>query len=106
MNATTAPNGASSGPQWRRAEIFRISMAQVRASFKPRFFRTLERVHLEHAGHAVDVELVEEVCHTAFGGRRRYFRCPRCRCRAQVLGCHPTEGWGCPAIACVRGWRG
>ena len=104
MNAPAASTWT--GPQWRRDRIFRISMAQLRRDFKPRAFRELQLVRLEHAGHTVHIELVEEGCPTAHGGRRRYFRCPRCSGRAQVLGCHAIEGWACPAKRCVRGWRG
>jgi len=106
MTAASARNCPWTGPQWRRDQILRLSMAQVRGQFKPRAFRDLNVVHLEHGGHAVDVALVEEECRTAHGGRRRWFRCPRCSGRAQVLGCHAVEGWACPAKQCVRGWRG
>ena len=106
MSEAPATSGAWTGPQWRRPEIFRISMAQVRGWFKPKTFRVVEFVRLEHAGHVVDVELIKEDCPTAFGGRRRYFRCPRCGGRAQVLGCDRVEGWACPANRCVHGWRG
>lgn len=92
---------------WYRENLTRVSMASLRSSFRPSLFRGLESVHLAHAGHEVDVRLVRETCPTAFSGVRRWFECPRCRGRCQVLGCHPEFGWSCPAAKrCVGGWRG
>ncbi len=93
-------------PVWYREELARVSIAQLRARFTRQRFRVLSAVELEHAGHAVQVRIVQQLCPTAHGGLRRWLLCPRCGGRAQTVGCHPELGWACPAPACVGGWKG
>jgi hypothetical protein len=91
---------------WYRDDLARVSIAQLRARFTPGRFRGLSTVQLEHAGHLVEVRIIQHPCPAAYGGTRRWLLCPRCGGRAQTVGCHPELGWACPAPACVGGWRG
>lgn len=91
---------------WYRSDLVRVSIAGIRSRFTPQRFRLLSTVQLEHAGHLVEVRIIQHPCPAAYGGTRRWLLCPRCGSRAQTVGCHPELGWACPALTCVGGWKG
>lgn len=86
-----------------RDEVERISLPMVRARVAPRVFRTLQSVTLQHDGHEAVVALRRLPHHTAHGGIRTVFACPRCGAAVFVVGCESQAGWGCSK--CLR-WRG
>jgi hypothetical protein len=94
------------GRRWRRHEIDRFTIRDLRAGFSAAEFAHLAAVDITVGGHRATVSLTDEPCGTAFGGHRRYLRCPRCGGRANTLGAHPEFGLGCARRSCVGGWRG
>ncbi|GEL75277.1 hypothetical protein MVI01_70610 [Myxococcus virescens] len=109
-----AMDGAGSTPRprrprrqvWYRSGLVRVSIAGLRGRFTPQRYRRLSTVQLEHAGHLVELRIIQQPCPGAYGGIRRWLLCPRCGGRAQTVGCHPELGWACPALRCVGGWKG
>ena len=85
-----------------RDAVTRVSIAQLRAQFKPRAFRTLTSVRLDVGGVVMDAMLVNDVGAGFVKGLRRWFVCPRCQRRANVLGMVASLGWVCPRCG---GWR-
>ena len=94
------------GRRWRRHEIVRITIRDVRLLLPEPGVGVRAKLELTVLGHAVGIEIVDEPCATAFGGHRRWMRCPRCGSRANTLGVDPTWGWACPRPSCVGSWRG
>ena len=91
-----------------RDRVLRVGLPQLKAKWKPRIFKTLRTVRLEHAGFAADVKLVRRTITGIPSGWRRYLQCPRCGALGDVVGCVPPghgvePGWACPK--CAR-WRG
>lgn len=85
-----------------RDAITRVSIAQLRAQFKPRAFRALTSVRLDVGGMVMDATLVDDAGAGFVKGARRWFECPRCRRRVNVLGAVNGVGWVC--LRCGR-WR-
>lgn len=85
-----------------RDAVRRISIAQLRAQFTPRAFRTLSVATLTVDGITSDVGVVDDMGAGFVHGHRRWFECPRCRRRANVLGAVEGLGWVCPPCG---GWR-
>lgn len=85
-----------------RDEVPRVSIAQLRAQFTPRAFRALTRARLEVGGVVGEVSLVDGDGQGFVQGTRRWFACPRCERRVNVLGAVDACGWVC--LAC-GGWR-
>lgn len=80
----------------------RVSIAALRAQFKPTVYRTLTRVMLDHDGVACEVALVSIPAHGSVRAPQRRFVCPRCERAVLVLGVVEGKGWVC--TACGR-WR-
>lgn len=85
-----------------RDAVPRISIAQLRAQFTPRAFRALVSTTVSVDGVAAEVALVYDLGAGFVRGPRRWFACPRCRRRANVLGAVEGLGWVC---ARCGGWR-
>ena len=85
-----------------RDAVPRISIAQLRAQFTPRAFRALVTATLGVDGIAAEVTLVDDRGAGFVCGPRRWFECPRCRRRANVLGAVEGMDWVC---ARCGGWR-
>lgn len=81
-------------------EISRVSMPQVRVQFPPRVFANMKSVKLCHGAQVCVVEIVDAPA-TSFGGRRRWFRCPRCSANTSTIG-FVYDGVGCRRC---MGWR-
>ena len=92
-----------------RDEVVRLSLRAIRARFPPRVWASIKVVRIEYEGIVADVELVRMDAVGLPSGWRSAMRCPRCRQRAEVLGCvQPgfavgAGWWGC--ARCAR-WRG
>lgn len=85
-----------------RDAVRRVSIAQLRAQFTPRRFRTLDRVSLAVEGQETFVSVVTEVGTGQVNGPRRWLVCPRCMRRVNVVGLVEGVGWACRG--CGR-WR-
>ena len=85
-----------------RDAITRVSIAQVRAQFTPRAFRALATVRLDVNGIVAEAVLVDDTGAGFVKGMRRWFACPRCQRRVNVLGAVDVLGWVCPRCG---GWR-
>ncbi len=85
-----------------RDSVTRVSIAQFRAQFKPRAFRALTSVRLDVGGVVREVTLVNDAGAGFVKGTRRWFECPRCQRRVNVLGVVEGLGWMCPTCG---GWR-
>ncbi len=85
-----------------RDEIPRVSIAQLRAQFTPRAFRALTRATIDVDGVVGEVSLVDGAGQGFVRGARRWFVCPCCGRRVNVLGAVDARGWVC--LAC-GGWR-
>lgn len=94
------------GRRWRRHELVRFTLGDLRAGFSVADFARVNAVVVTVGGHRATVLLTDEPSATAFGGHRRFLRCPRCGGRANTLGAHPEFGLGCARRTCVGGWRG
>lgn len=78
-----------------RDAVTRVSIAQLRAQFAPRRFRALESVRLDVGGMVMEAKLVDDVGVGFVKGTRRWFECPRCQRRVNVLGAIEGLGWVC-----------
>lgn len=78
-----------------RDAVMRVSIAQLRAQFAPRRFRALESVRLDVGGMVMEAKLVDDVGAGFVKGARRWFECPRCQRRVNVLGAIEGLGWVC-----------
>jgi hypothetical protein len=85
-----------------RDAVTRVSIAQLRAQFTPRAFRALPSVRLDVGGMVMDATLVDDAGAGFVKGTRRWFECPRCQRRVNVLGAVEGVGWVCPRCG---GWR-
>lgn len=85
-----------------RDAVARCSIAQVRMSLPPRVYRRLTEVRVEHEGIACVVAIERHAVQGCVVGARRWFRCPRCGGRANVLGLIDGAGWACRTCG---GWR-
>lgn len=85
-----------------RDAVARCSIAQIRMSFPPRVYRALRTVHLEHQGAVCDARIESQATPGCIAGARRWFVCPCCGQRANVLGVVAGMGWSCRRCA---GWR-
>lgn len=85
-----------------RDAVTRVSIAQLRAQFKPRAFRALATVRIDVGGAVMEAKLVDDVGVGFVKGTRRWFECPRCNRRVNVLGIVEGVGWVCPKC---DGWR-
>lgn len=85
-----------------RDAVSRISIAHLRAQFAPRVFRALTSTTLSVNGVVAEVTLVDDVGAGFVRGPRRWFACPGCGRRANVLGAVEGLGWVC--THCGR-WR-
>ena len=83
-------------------QIRRISLAQLRAQFKPRYFRTLATVPIFVDGVSTEIELISSPGHGCVRSERRWLRCHHCRGNANVLGYVRGFSWACHR--CL-GWR-
>ena len=87
----------------------RITIRQLQAQHPPRIWRRLDAVELEAHGVAASVEIIHVPSPTAYGGTRRYLRCPRCRELTWALGLAPTGEAMAPTWSCARrgcgGWK-
>ena len=79
-----------------RDAVTRVSIAQLRAQFKPRAFRALATVRIDVGGAVMEAKLVDDVGVGFVKGTRRWFECPRCQRRVNVLGIVEGVGWVCP----------
>jgi hypothetical protein len=61
----------------------------------------MRSIRLSHGRQTVVVEIITAESVGAFGGRRRWFRCPRCCGKTSVVG-FDFDGAGCKK--CI-GWR-
>lgn len=85
-----------------RDSTARFTIAQVRQAYPPRVYRALARVRLEHEGVVADVAIEKIDTPGCIAGARRWFRCPRCNRRVNVVGVVVGLGWVCRACG---GWR-
>lgn len=80
----------------------RVSIAQVRTQFTPRTFHAMASIRLELGGIVGEVALVDAGGTGAVTRARRWFVCPRCQRRANVLGAIEGLGWVCPRCGAWR----
>lgn len=85
-----------------RDAVARFTIAQVRQAYPPRVYRTLTRVRLDHEGVVAEVAIERIDTPGCIAGSRRWFRCPRCEGRVNVLGVVEGLGWVCRTCG---GWR-
>lgn len=85
-----------------REDTPRVSIATLRAQFKPSVYRGLAAVRLEHEGVACEVALVTIPEHGSVKAPQRRMVCPRCARPVLVLGVVEGLGWVC--TGCGR-WR-
>lgn len=85
-----------------REDTPRVSIAALRAQFKPSTYRALTSVRLEHGGVACEVALATVPAHGSVRGEQRRLVCPRCARPVLVLGVVEGLGWVC--ASCGR-WR-
>ncbi len=85
-----------------RDAVARFTIAQVRQAYPPRVYRTLTRVRLDYGGVVADVAIEKIDTPGCIAGARRWFRCPRCGGRVNVLGVVDGLGWVCRVCG---GWR-
>ena len=87
----------------------RVTMKQIQAQHPPRIWRHLGSVELEAHGVTASVEIIQVPSTGAYGGTRRYLRCPRCGELTWSLGLAPTGEPAVPAWSCARrncgSWR-
>ncbi len=83
-------------------EIPRISLAQLRANYKPRRFRELDTLQITVAGHVTELHLISTVGEGCITGIRKWLRCDQCARRCNVAGWVLGFGWSCKR--CL-GWR-
>lgn len=82
-----------------RDEVHRLTIAMARVSFKPAAWRKMTALHVAVDGVGADVELLDLECDQTYSRRKRWFRCPSCSRRCNVIGV--WEGaWRCPAPGC------
>lgn len=91
-----------------RRDVQRISIAQVRAAFRPSVYARLDEVRLNFAGTDVMVRIVK-LPSSCKGGIQRALECPRCGRAVVVLGAavDPASGSvvvGCRSRGCLA-WR-
>ncbi len=84
-----------------RDEVPRVTLAQIRAQFTRRAFRSLRSVEIEHRDVGVRVAIEERADTAARGGWRRWLICPSCGASVTVLGL-VGEVWRCRRCG---GWR-
>lgn len=85
-----------------REDTPRVSIATLRAQFKPAAYRILASVQLEHGGVACKVALTTIPAHGSVKAPQRRMVCPRCERAVLVLGVVEGLGWVC--ARCGR-WR-
>lgn len=85
-----------------RDAVPRVSLAAMRAAYRPRDFRRLDTLTVDASGVATTVRLVQEPSRGAFGGLRRWALCPRCGRRTSVIGLVVGEGESSAIWSCAR----
>lgn len=85
-----------------REDTPRVSIATLRARFKPAAYRSLASVQLEHGGVASEVAITTIPAHGSVKAPQRRMVCPRCARAVLVLGVVEGSGWVC--AGCGR-WR-
>ena len=76
-------------------EIPRLSIAVLRANYKPRRFRELTSIEVVVAGHVTELQLVTTAGDGCITTTRRWIRCERCARNCNVLGWVLGFGWAC-----------
>ncbi len=83
-------------------EVPRVSVAQLRATYKPRRFRELTSIEIVVGGHRTVLQLVTTDGDGCIRGMRKWLRCEKCSKNKNVLGWVLGFGWSCQT--CL-GWR-
>ena len=83
-------------------EIPRVSLAQLKAAYKPRRFRELNTIEILVAGHVTELHLIATIGDGCVTGTRKWLRCDHCLLRCNVTGWVFGLGWCCKR--CL-GWR-
>lgn len=85
-----------------RDQVVRVSMAAMRAAYRPRDYAKLDTLALDAAGISTTVRIVKEPSAGAFGGTRRWAVCPRCGKRTSVIGLVVRDEGATPVWSCAR----
>ena len=94
-------------PVWLREKLAPVSLVQIRAWFRPKAWKKVGSVRVEHGGNFCTVKIVRLPDTHAFGGTRSWLACPRCGGFVQTIGYNSEAGfWACSRLECVGGWRG
>lgn len=80
----------------------RVSLAQLRAMYKPRRFRELTTIEILVDGQPTELEIITSAGEGCVTRDRRWLRCHTCGGRANVVGYVLGFGWSCRR--CL-GWR-
>ncbi len=83
-------------------DVRRLSLAQLRAQYKPRYFASLRSVEVIIDGQCTTIDLVTDVGHGCISVPRRWLRCHHCGRNANVLAYVRGFEWACKR--CL-GWR-
>lgn len=83
-------------------QIPRVSVAQLRATYKPRRFRDLTSIEIMVGGHVTVLQLVTAAGDGCITRERKWLRCDHCSKNKNVLGFVMGFGWSCQR--CL-GWR-
>ncbi len=84
------------------SQLPRVSLAQLRATYKPRKFRELTSIEIVVSGQVTELQLETTTGDGCVTGVRKWLRCHHCSRRANVLGFVMGFGWSCQR--CL-GWR-
>ena len=80
----------------------RVSLAQLRAMYKPRRFRELTSIEILVDGQPTELAIITSTGDGCVTRDRRWLRCHTCGGRANVVGFVLGFGWSCRR--CL-GWR-
>lgn len=83
-------------------QLPRVSLAQLRAQFKPRRFKTITSVTLQIDGMATEVKIVTAPGDGCVGVARQWIECHTCKRRVNTVGWVLGFAWSCRR--CL-GWR-